>query len=196
MVFIGSGSDGEEIQHYAALCGIADKCFFTGAIHDREILRSWYCRADLFLFPSTFDTNGLVVREAAACSLASVLIDGSCAAEGVTDKRNALLISEFSDSLYACLHSLGTDLSKMHAIGQCASEELYFSWHDSVQKAMERYEIVIDRYRSGAYPSRHRPIEDILRSNGVLMEELAILQNHRANLKEYLKNLHHKRNLP
>ena len=46
-------------------------------------IRAWYCRADLFLFPSTFDTNGLVVREAAACGLASVLIAGSCAAEDV-----------------------------------------------------------------------------------------------------------------
>lgn len=83
MVFIGSGADAAEVQEYAKPLG--SKCIFTGAISQRETLRAWYCRADLFLFPSSYDTNGLVVREAAACDLAAVLIDGSCAAEGVTD---------------------------------------------------------------------------------------------------------------
>ena len=78
MVFIGSGADAAEVQEYAKPLG--SKCIFTGAISQRETLRAWYCRADLFLFPSSYDTNGLVVREAAACDLAAVLIDGSEAA--------------------------------------------------------------------------------------------------------------------
>ena len=67
MVFIGSGADAAEVQEYAKPLG--SKCIFTGAISQRETLRAWYCRADLFLFPSSYDTNGLVVREAAACDL-------------------------------------------------------------------------------------------------------------------------------
>lgn len=88
MVFIGKGTDGEAIRAYAEELCLGDKIFFLPPCYDREIIRAWYCRADLFLFPSTFDTNGLVVREAAACGLASVLIAGSCAAEDVTDGRN------------------------------------------------------------------------------------------------------------
>ena len=38
----------------------------TSINFDRNVIRAWYCRADLFLFPSSYDTNGLVVREAAA----------------------------------------------------------------------------------------------------------------------------------
>lgn len=68
--------------------------FFTSPQYDRSVIRAWYCRGDLFLFPSTFDTNGLVVREAAACELASVLVRGSCAAEDITDGRNGFLIEE------------------------------------------------------------------------------------------------------
>lgn len=66
MVFVGEGADGAEIHSYAEERKLSDRCFFTGAISDREIIRAWYGRSDLFLFPSTFDTNGLVVREAAA----------------------------------------------------------------------------------------------------------------------------------
>ena len=92
MLFVGDGADREEIEAYARNTGVAKNCRFTGAIHDREKIRALYSCADLFLFPSTFDTNGLVVREAAACALGSLLISGSCAAEGVEDGVSGILV--------------------------------------------------------------------------------------------------------
>lgn len=188
MVFIGSGADHDEVAAYAQHQGIAQKCFFTGPIRDREILRAWYCRADLFLFPSTFDTNGLVVREAAACSLGSVLIEGSCAAEGVTHGRNGLLIEENAGSLFACLEQLLAHPGKMAEIGENAAGELYLSWQDAVKQAMQRYQIVIDRYRSGGYPARHEPMDKLLKANGNLMEELANLQFQREELRRHFRS--------
>ena len=75
MVFVGDGQDRPAVEEYAAQLGLTDLCRFTGTERDRDTIRAWYTRADLLLFPSTFDTNGLVVREAAACSLGSVLIE-------------------------------------------------------------------------------------------------------------------------
>lgn len=182
MVFIGSGADLDEVKQYAEKCGISQFCIFTGPIRDREILRAWYSRADLFLFPSTFDTNGLVVREAAACSLGSVLIRGSCAAEGITDGRNGLLIEESPESMFACLHSVMTNPSAMAAIGEAACREIYMSWEDAVSCAAERYQIVIDRYRSGACPGHYHAMDGVLRINGELMENLGHIQMHREAL--------------
>lgn len=187
MVFIGSGADLEEVTAYAGHCGIQDCCIFTGPIRDRQILRAWYCRADLFLFPSTFDTNGLVVREAAACSLGSVLIRGSCAAEGVTDSRNGLLIEENPESMFACLQNVLVHPEKMAQIGHLAAEELYVSWEDSVRNAEERYRIVIDRYQSGRYPSHRKPMEEVLKANGALMEDLAHLQSLRQTFRTHFR---------
>ncbi|MDO4749412.1 MAG: glycosyltransferase, partial [Eubacteriales bacterium] len=128
MVFVGEGDDRKEIKAYAEACGVRDVCIFTGAVRDREVLRAWYCRAELFLFPSTFDTNGLVVREAAACSLASVLIKGSCAAEGIEDARNGFLIEENAESLSRCLCALQENRELPRVVGKRAAEELYISW--------------------------------------------------------------------
>lgn len=177
MVFIGDGSDLDEIKAYTKKAGIAEKCIFTGAINRREVLRAWYCRADLFLFPSTFDTNGLVVREAAACGLGAVLIRNSCAAEGVTDGRNCFLIEENAESLFSCLLDLYDRKEKMLAIGQTASKELYISWESSVKAAMDRYRTVIDRYKSGYYQHRLNPMEGIMKINGGLMDGLATLSS-------------------
>lgn len=187
MVFIGGGGDYEEVKAYAEACGIMKQCIFAGSIGDREILRAWYCRADLFLFPSTFDTNGLVVREAAACGLGSVLIRGSCAAEGIADGRNGLLIEENAESMFRCLHAFGSNTNAMAAIGENASNEIYISWEEAVHHAMERYEIVIDRYRCGGYPHHITPMEEALKRNGSLMEDLAVLQTFRQNLKEVVR---------
>lgn len=172
MIFIGDGDDRAEIEDYALESGIKDKCIFTGAIHDRDRLRAWYCRADLFLFPSTYDTNGLVVREAAACDLASVLIKGSCASEGVTDGQNGFLVEEDPESLFICLLELHNQMDKMHDAGEAAGRELYISWKTSVQNASERYQIVIDRYKSGGYTKHLTPIEGFMKVNGELMELL------------------------
>ena len=106
MVFVGGGGDKDEIVAYTRELGLDDRTFFVEPIHDRNRIRAWYCRADLVLFPSTFDTNGLVVREAAACSLASVLIAGSCAAEDVDDGVSGFLIEENAESMAAKLSEL------------------------------------------------------------------------------------------
>ncbi len=163
MVFIGKGPDLELMQSKAADLGISGdrpgrgKCIFTGPIYDRDALRAWNTRADLFLFPSTFDTNGLVVREAAACGLASVLIAGSCAAEGVTDGRNGFLIEETAESMGAFLVRACGEIEHLHDVGQHAMDEIYMSWKDAVAEAYERYMWILEQHARGQL--RERPAQ-------------------------------------
>ena len=154
MVFVGNGGDREEVIAYSEKLGLSDCVFFTAPAYDRNVIRAWYCRADLFLFPSTFDTNGLVVREAAACSLGSVLIEGSCAAEGITDGDTGILIPENGDGLAAALLREGADRAYFARIGETASEKIYLSWEDSVKNARAQYRSVIERWNNGELPRR------------------------------------------
>ena len=154
MVFVGDGQDRAEVEEYAAKLGLTDKCRFTGTERDRDTIRAWYTRADLLLFPSTFDTNGLVVREAAACSLGSLLIEGSCAAEGITDGDTGILIPESGDGLAAALLREGVSREYFARIGETASEKIYLSWEDSVKNARAQYRSVLERWESGELPHR------------------------------------------
>ena len=155
MVIVGSGPDLDEIKNMAAPLG--NKCIFTGPIYDRDELRAWNTRADLFLFPSTYDTNGIVVREAAACGLASVLIEGSCAAEGITHDRNGFKIKEDAESMYELLKKLSSDRDHMKDVGAHAMDEIYISWNTSVHDAYDRYNEVIENKKAGVFNTkRHK----------------------------------------
>lgn len=149
MLLVGEGAEGAEMEALSRRLGLEDRCLFLGAERDRGRLRAIFSLADLFLFPSTFDTNGIVVREAAACGLPSVLVRGSCAAEDVEDGGNALLIEESAESLCRLLRRVGSDRRTLRRIGARAMEELYLSWEDSVRRACRRYETVLANYRRG-----------------------------------------------
>ena len=169
MAFVGSGKDEAEIRTYAEEQGLADRVRFLGMLSDRRTLCAWYCRADVMLFPSTFDTNGLVVREAAACGLPAVLVRGSCAAEGVEDGVNGFLIDENAESLCETLKKLCGEPEKMRQVGENASRDLYFSWQDAVRRAEERYPAIIENYKSGLYAGKKRG-DELFKINGELME--------------------------
>jgi len=160
MVFVGNGPDAEELKEKVLEMQLDQKVFFTGAIYDRNILRAWNTRADLFLFPSTYDTNGLVVREAAACGLASVLIKGSCAAEGVTDLRNGYLIEENAKDMARCLKEACVDLGRVRQVGQNAMDEIYLSWESAVRVAVDRYGEVIELHKSCSMTERKYQTSD------------------------------------
>ncbi len=171
MVFVGGGVDKEEIVAYCEKLGLSDRVFFVEPIRDRNRIRAWYCRADLFLFPSTFDTNGLVVREAAACGLASVLIAGSCAAEDVVDGVNGFLIEENAASMAARLSQLCREPETCKAVGEGALRELYISWEEAVANACRRYGTVIENYRAGKYPAHTGLSDDLIHSIAQSMED-------------------------
>ena len=192
MVFVGGGGDKEEIVAYSRSLGLEGKVLFSEPIRDRERIRAWYCRADLFLFPSTFDTNGLVVREAAACALPSVLVAGSCAAEDVTDGRSGFLIEENAESMARTLLKLMERREQMAQVGEGAQRELYLSWEDAVANAWERYGIVVENYRAGRYPAHEKLSDEFFHGMALTMDalnrsrsrQLQLLQGIRSGVDE------------
>ncbi|MCR5487698.1 MAG: glycosyltransferase [Lachnospiraceae bacterium] len=179
MIFVGNGVDAEEMKEKARKLGIAvdyrdaegrmhtggestlpGRIIFAGAERDRNRLRAYNTAADLFLFPSTYDTNGIVVREAAACGLASVLIRGSCAAEGITDGRNGFVIEENGEAMARLLMKLSKTPEAMHQTGQNAMDEIYISWEDAVKEACERYGEIMEMKKKGELAVRKKEASD------------------------------------
>ena len=159
LIFVGDGDDREEMIAAAESAGIGDRCLFPGAERDRERLRAYYSLADVFLLPSVFDNNPIVVKEAAACGTASVLIRGSSSAEGVSDGVNALLIDEDGAEMAEAMKRILRDREFGRRLGESALKDLYVSWDDMVSSAVSRYRELIAAGAAGELSRRKAPSE-------------------------------------
>ena len=160
MMFVGDGMDMREVEEYVQQLKLDDKCVFTGAVRDREDLRIFYTAGELFLFPSDYDTNGIVVREAAACGVGSLLLRGSCAAEGITDGRTGIFCEANAENIAKKLEFAINHRTEIHQIGEHAMNEVYVSWEDSVKHAFARYPEVIERCMNGKTSRRESPVQE------------------------------------
>ena len=145
---IGDGFDAPAIRQYAAEIGLEKEAVFTGPIYDREALRVYYSMADLFLFPSTYDTSGIVVKEAAACDCPTLLVRGSCAAEGVRHDFSGFLAEENAASCGQVLLDACQSRSHLEEVGRNAGRHVYLSWETAVDRAYQRYREILDTKRN------------------------------------------------
>ncbi len=214
MVMIGKGNDGEKmkrtLREYGISCdetteaGIVShpgrlkngKVIFTGPVTDRNVLRAWNTRADLFVFPSVFDTNGLVVREAAACALASVVIRGSCAAEGMTDGQNGFMIEETPEALASFLLFACGHISELHEAGRRAMDEIYVSWEEAVGRAALLYGDLLERKKAGLLKEKRRADDGLFEMTAdAVRKYMEISENDLPYYESMLENCLEKKDL-
>jgi glycosyltransferase involved in cell wall biosynthesis len=143
MFFAGDGMDMPYIVQYTESLGLMPSVVFLGAVYDRERLRSFFSRANLFIFPSTYDTSGLVVKEAAACDLPSVLVRNSCPAEGVKNGVSGFLCEENAESCARVILAAVSDRARLAQVGRTAGQEVYLSWDDAATRGFRRYEEIL-----------------------------------------------------
>ncbi len=74
LVVAGDGPDREAFEERARLLHIQDRTHFLGAI-DRDRLPDLYASADVFVFPSVSETQGLVLAEAMAAGAFVIAAD-------------------------------------------------------------------------------------------------------------------------
>ena len=136
MLFVGQGPDKEAIEAYTKELGLADVTHFYGHTANREELMQLYAAADLFLFPSIYDNAPMVVREAAAAGTPSILVRGSCAAEGTEDGVNAFHCDDSAESLAAAIKAA---LPRACEVGERAKATIPMLWDTVLSMARARY---------------------------------------------------------
>jgi 1,2-diacylglycerol 3-alpha-glucosyltransferase len=87
---VGQGKETEPLRRLAAGLGGGDRVHFAG-VRAHQGLAVWYQAADLFLFASETETQGLVLAEAAACGLPAVAVIAPGCDEVVRDGETGIL---------------------------------------------------------------------------------------------------------
>lgn len=138
-VVVGDGETLKEYKELVSAYGLDDYVIFTGQVLDREFLKAFYLRADLFVFPSVFDTASLCPIEAAAFGLPALLVEGSPTAEIVKDGFSGYTSpatpKDWAERIYAALN----DRSAHEKVRENCRRYVYRSWKDVVDEVEAEY---------------------------------------------------------
>lgn len=143
LVLAGQGPDEEGIRDLIKTSGIEDCSILTGHLTDAGALDALYHLGDLFVFPSTYDTAGIVIREAAAQHTPSLTVAGSCSSEGIDNMKNGIVTQNTSEDVAKGIQAyLSLSEEKRKEIGKNAYDTIPVPWDGPL---MDR---ILDRYRN------------------------------------------------
>lgn len=139
MIFAGTGYAEQEMKEMVRQMHLSQEVIFLGMVLDREWLKSLYCRADLFLFPSVYDNAPIVIREAAAAQCPSVVVENTNTAEGIIDGYNGYLSKNDVVSFTEKLKEILSDRKKLVEVGRTAQQTVYKNWEKIIDDVAARY---------------------------------------------------------
>jgi glycosyltransferase involved in cell wall biosynthesis len=143
-ILIGTGKDEKYFKDLTHKLNLEENVIFTGKILDRELLKAYYARADLFTFPSLYDTSAIVLQEASALKCPSLVIESSNIAEEIIDGYNGFL-SQNDPYIYAeKISQIISDRKRLKSIGENAQKTLYKPWEKIVDEVMKRYKEILN----------------------------------------------------
>ena len=147
LFMVGTGYAVREIRHKIKELGLSPRVTLLGNIHDRDRLKRIYAAADLFIFPSLYDTCGLVVREAAAMHTPSLMLAGSTAASAVQDGVDGFLSPAGKEEYARCIVSLMEQPELIAKVGTKASKTISRSWESVMDEVVLRYRDIQQSYK-------------------------------------------------
>ena len=130
LLFVGDFDYLETLKELAANSGVNDRITFTGRI-PRQKLGVAYAAADVFVFPSVMDTQGLVVHEAANAGLPIVYVD-RYVTEAVIDGENGFVARNSVNSIAEKIIRLFDDPGLRKQFG-AASKKIAHQYNELTQ---------------------------------------------------------------
>ncbi len=155
MVFAGDGPQRAELEEKAVRLGLADSVRFAGFL-DRKRLVDLYRTADVFVFASKTETQGLVIVEAMAAGTPAVAVHAMGVRDVVRDGENGFLVSEDPGALadQAVRVAVDHDLARRLSEGGIVTAERT-SLQNGVLRLVEVYEESLAADNASRRPRRH-----------------------------------------
>lgn len=147
MVFAGEGYAEKDMKKLIRQYKLSNEVTFMGVVTDRKELEYLYACSDLFLFPSIYDNSPLVLQEAAAYDVPSIVVRNSSSAEGILDTVNGFLIDNTKQSLANTISGLMRYPETIQKAGKEARKSIYRNWEDIVDNVFEKYSDIIKLHK-------------------------------------------------
>jgi 1,2-diacylglycerol 3-alpha-glucosyltransferase len=145
LLLVGDGPLREHLMGLSASLGIRDRTFFAGSVPP-ESMPHMYASADLFMFASLTDTQGLVLVEAKAAGLPAVAVGALGVKDMVKDGEDGFLCRNAPDELAAKAVYLLENPQVLSAMQEKAKENAQaFSSESAANRMLRCYDSVLGR---------------------------------------------------
>jgi glycosyltransferase involved in cell wall biosynthesis len=145
----GSGPEERRLRQRVVSLGLRDSVRFLGFLPEPELPR-YFALADIFCFPSIFETFGIVLAQAMAAGLPVVAVDSSAVPEVVQCGITGLLVPPLDvDAMAVNIARLLDDPLLRRQMGQAARERAVqlYDW-ERVARLYEK--VICEAVREGA----------------------------------------------
>ena len=140
---IGKGVHESYFKSLIKTLNIEHMITFVGPVYDRSILAAWYELADLLVFPSTYDTNGLVQYEAASQKTPGLLIEGTLAASEIVNDINGYVVKEDPKAYANKIEWIIKHKDFHKNVSEKAYKDIYHHWDDVLEQVEKTYKEII-----------------------------------------------------
>ena len=139
---VGHGPHIKKFSKLAKKLGLGENVIFVGGVAGKEELNRYYSGADLMLFPSIFDTDGLVILEGANNRLPTLTIRGTGASERLTDNVTGFTEENSPKAFAQRIESLMENKALLNTVGENAAD-IFTDWETTANNYAKIYQEIL-----------------------------------------------------
>ena len=136
------------LKDLASELGIASRVIFTRHIADRQVIRNLYAMADVFIYPSSFETFGLPLLEAMACGTPAIGSNRTSVPETIGD-AGLIVDPENTDEFARSIYQVLTDQKLRETlVKRGLKRAAQFTWERTAQQTVQAYEKALKHHHN------------------------------------------------
>lgn len=136
LVLVGDGPETSHLKELATRSGVEDSVIFTGYV-DQKKIPLVYADADIFVFASQSETQGMVILEAFASGTPVVAVQDDAFTDVITNGKDGLLVKGSPRVFANAVLDLLNDTKKMEQIKDEMKKEMGIYSADKVAERLE-----------------------------------------------------------
>lgn len=145
MLLVGDGPERAEYEKMARDLQLEQEVIFTGLLAN-EVLPDYYRAADLFLFASRTETQGIVILESMAAETPVIAVNATGISDLVENGVNGYLVEEDIMEFAFFINQTLADKNRLAILSENAFQTAFDFREDNIaRKAANIYEVIIQR---------------------------------------------------
>ena len=145
LFIIGDGVDRNIFEKKVKSLGLQNNVIFAGKIYDTKTKSAFFKIADLHIFPSYYDTDGIVKIESAAYNTPTIFTSGSLASSSCTDKIDGYVEDCDVEKFGRKILEIFSDENSFEDVQKKCKENLYITWEEIIYKLETIYYNLIEK---------------------------------------------------